>query len=405
MDISGRRILVIPSDYPDLHDPRLLNHVWVEEQSRALMARHDVAVLYPLMMSGHSDRIETHDLRGVPTFIVRYHHVRKTWLSPYIFAVLRGYVKARKRLRPECIHAHDLFPAGFVAVLLARILGVPVVITEHWGQLQERITQNHALQGLLKFTLRHATQVIAVSEFLAEELRALEARSSVVVVPNMVEPIFFDAGRRRRARARGEVKILFVGSLRDYRKGLDVLLGAIRLYLDSPGAPQCRLTVIGEGGKRSEFEGLARQLAIQDRCDFRGSQTRGEVAEAMADCDLVVAPSRYETFGLVCAEAMASGRPVIACQGGPADELIPPWAGSLVPSDNQAALMRAIAEVSSNLSGYDSRRISDYARQKFAPEIVVAAISEVYERAIQAKSNQSALRQWGYTRTWLNRSR
>jgi L-malate glycosyltransferase len=391
MDVPGRRILVIPSDYPDLNDPRLLNHVWAEEQSRALMARHDIAVLYPLKISGGRGRIEEHDLRGVRAFIIRYRHVRKTWLTSYIFAMLMGFGRVRKKLWPECIHAHDLYPAGFAAVLLGRILGIPVVVTEHWGQLKERTSQNHILRGVLKFTLRQATQIIAVSEFLAEELRSIETRSRVVVIPNMVSPIFLNVRQTPSSRERDKIKILFVGSLRDYRKGLDVLLGALRLYLNSSDAPHCLLTIIGDGGKKAEFEGLARKLAIQDYCDFLGAQSRDEVAAAMIDCDVVVVPSRYETFGLIYAEAMACGKPVIACKGGPAEEFIPSWAGLLVPPDDQAALMRAISIISSNLSNYDSHRISEYARQNFAPETVVAAISNVYEQAIQARAKSGSV--------------
>ena len=102
----------------------------------------------------------------------------------------------------------------------------------------------------------------------------------------------------------------------------------------------------------------------------------------MRNCDVFVMPSTYETFGVVYAEAMAWGKPVIACTGGPAEEVVPPWAGVLVPPGDHARLAQAIQQVTGGLDAYDEHRISGYAREKFGPESVATAISHVYEQAI-----------------------
>jgi len=106
------------------------------------------------------------------------------------------------------------------------------------------------------------------------------------------------------------------------------------------------------------------------------------VAVAMAGCDLFVMPSRYETFGVVYAEAMACGKPVIACAGGPAEEIVPSWAGELVPPGDYMSLAHAIHRVTSNLDNYDRTLISEYAKKSFGSQAVVSALSKVYERAI-----------------------
>jgi len=133
--IRRRRILVVPSEYPDIGDPLKFYGNWAEEQTRAIADYHDIAVVYPVMTTNGNQGIECLDYHGVRTLIVNYRHVRKTWVSPYVFAAWKGLKQARVEMKPECIHAHGLFPAGFAAVLIGEVLRIPVVITEHWGRL------------------------------------------------------------------------------------------------------------------------------------------------------------------------------------------------------------------------------------------------------------------------------
>jgi L-malate glycosyltransferase len=381
-DIRRRRILVVPSEYPDIVDPLKFCGNWAEEQTRAIADYHDIAVVYPVLTTNGNQGIECLDYHGVRTLIVNYRHVRKTWVSPYVFAAWKGLKQARVEMQPECIHAHGLYPAGFAAVLIGGILQIPVVITEHWGRLWERIAAGRLIGAVLKYTLRRATKVIAVSHFLAKEMRELEPQCSPDVVPNIVADIFYAPCATTRRPATNDMEMLFVGSIRDSRKGVDVLLPALRTYLDLPGARKCHLSIIGEGDKRTEFEELAGRLDLQNYVTFLGNRPRKEVAIAMAGCDLFVMPSRYETFGVVYAEAMACGKPVIACAGGPAEEIVPSWAGELVPPGDYISLAHAIHRVTSNLDSYDRTRISEYARKSFGSQAVVSALSKVYERAI-----------------------
>jgi glycosyltransferase involved in cell wall biosynthesis len=384
--IRRRRILVVPSEYPDIRDPLKFHGNWAEEQTRALADYHDTAVVYPVVTMNGNQGIECLDYHRVPTFIVNYKHIRKTWVSPYVFALWKGIKQASARLQPECIHAHGIYPAGFAAVLVGDRLRVPVVITEHWGRLEERSAEGRLIRSVLKYALRRATRVIAVSRFLAEEIRRLEPRCAPDVVPNIVAPLFSGAAPVNRPRSKGDVQILFVGSIHDNRKGMDVLLPALKAYLDMPGARGCHLSVIGDGGKRAEFESLARGLGIHDRCSFLGNRSREEVAAAMAACDLFVMPSKYETFGVVYVEAMACGKPVIACSGGPAEEVVPGWAGEFVPPGDHVSLAQAIYRIASNLHDFDRTKISEYAKSKFGSETVVHDLTSVYERAIKTHS-------------------
>lgn len=79
---------------------------------------------------------------------------------------------------------------------------------------------------------------------------------------------------------------------------------------------------------------------LQERIRFVGevAQTAPELARA----DLFALPSRHEGYGMVFAEAMAHGLPVLACRAGAVPEVVPPSAAVLVPVEDVAALTEAL---------------------------------------------------------------
>ena len=88
---------------------------------------------------------------------------------------------------------------------------------------------------------------------------------------------------------------------------------------------------------------LAQDLGISDRVHFLGRRSRSEVAEAMRNCTIFALPSRYEGLGCVYLEAMASGKPAIACHGQGIDEIIQHGNnGWLIPVDGLEELVQGL---------------------------------------------------------------
>lgn len=134
-------------------------------------------------------------------------------------------------------------------------------------------------------------------------------------------------------------RLIFVGSLQQNYKGLDVLLRAIAW----PGSV-LTLVVIGDGAYRSEYEIQARQLGIEGRVCFRGHVPAGAaIRDALDAADLFVLPSRTEGLPRAMIEAMARALPCVGTAVGGIPELLP--ASALVPPDDVPALVRAICEM------------------------------------------------------------
>ncbi|RZL50487.1 MAG: glycosyltransferase family 1 protein [Pedobacter sp.] len=115
--------------------------------------------------------------------------------------------------------------------------------------------------------------------------------------------------------------ILYVGRL-EFRKGADLLLKAIPLVIQ-----KCQDVIFEIIGKdpMNEYENPFRTInddTVNRKVYFKGMLENDAVQKSYAECDIFVAPSRYESFGLIYIEAMSYGKAVIGCNVGGVPEII-----------------------------------------------------------------------------------
>jgi glycosyltransferase involved in cell wall biosynthesis len=228
----------------------------------------------------------------------------RLFLSPLMLASFRR--AARRAVRDaDLVHAHWL-PVGAVALGLRK----PFVL-QVWGTDVEVARR---LPLLARPILRRARLVIAASTALAEEAAELGARE-VRVIPSGVEiPAAVPEPDE-------PPQILFAGRL-SAEKGIRELVAA------AAGMP---LVVAGDGPLRDEVPGAL------------GFVPHDRLGELYVRSSVVACPSHREGFGVVCAEAMAYGRPVVAgAVGGLLDLVVDGETGLLVPPRDTAALRGAL---------------------------------------------------------------
>lgn len=196
-----------------------------------------------------------------------------------------------------------------------------------------------------KEAFQKAKAVVAVSDKVAEDLRQIGVPQNVIrVISNGVDVEEFSPGKgasRQTWNLPNDVTLaMFAGDIRLPRKNLDTVLHAL------VEIPNLHLAVVGVTDG-SPYPELAASLGISDRVHFLGF--RRDVPSIMKVVDLFVFPSRYEPFGLVVTEAMATGLPVItaACTG--AAPLVTPEAGIVLANpDDTKALSEAMHKLSVN---------------------------------------------------------
>ena len=103
----------------------------------------------------------------------------------------------------------------------------------------------------------------------------------------------------------------------------------------------------------------------------------------MNKCDAFVLPSRYETFGVVYIEALASGKPVIGTFNGGAEDIVNQDVGILVEIDNVKKLSNAMEYIRKNNKEYKPEELRKYCTEKFSANVIIKKIINVYKEVIK----------------------
>ncbi len=232
------------------------------------------------------------------------------------------------------------------------------------------------------FRLRSARRIVAISALGKAEIERLygTAPEQVTLVYNGVDLTRFHPDNRKRFGAATRQAlgvpadawvVLFVGSGFE-RKGLALLLQAMSRLADR----NARLIVAGKG-KTGEYRRAARQLGVADRVVWVGP--RPDVERLYAAADAVALPARYEPFGNVHLEALASGVPVLSSLHAGGAELIRPGENGWVAS---ALTAEAIAAGLDRLRDCAAARLRQAAREAAEPFTYgtqVDALARIYD--------------------------
>lgn len=381
------RVLVVPKWYPWPELP--VFGIFCREHARALALLNEVVVLASLATPSPDFalfRITDESEDGIRTLRVRYRRPRVRALA--LVCQLLGMFAALWRLRgegfrPDVVHAH-VYSAGLPALLIGRVSGAAVVVTEHYTGFQRGlITGYDRLVAWLAFT--GADLVAPVSADLAGHVKAIAPRARIRVMPNVVDTATFFPAPRPRG---GNIRLLNVAGLAD-KKGQAHLLQALATL--RPGHPDMSLDIVGDGELRDSLEARAGRLGLADTVRFHGERSREDVSQLMREADLFVLPSLYENLPCVLIEAMASGLPSVASGVGGVPELLPFEAGVTVPPADPHALAQAIERALQR--DFDSGEIAAHARERFSYETVGEEWTSIYlELGRRAGRTSSAIR-------------
>jgi len=259
--------------------------------------------------------------------------------------------------------------------------------------LQERIL-NSIIDCLERRAISKADAVTSISNATSAATRkTLQlSRDDFVIIPNPVAEVFFTSGACRRPETDGPVILLFVGRL-EWRKGPDLLVRAFPDVLRK--FPAARLCLVG--GDTSTAPGNTSMLSylrslapghVLSRIDFVGPLRPEAVAEKYRLSSVCVFPSRWEGFGIVCAEAMACGKPVIVpSNSGMAEHITHLGNAMLAPENDPAALANAVGDVLSNpnLSASIGAAAQQYAREHFHASAVARLTTRVYRETLACR--------------------
>ncbi len=362
-------VLILPSWYPTETDP--VGGSFFREQGQAL-ARfgHRVSVF-----ARHQADIRGHDVKKVEDgsfteYHIHYRVLRLPVTFLYVlFLMCRLFRTEFREDRPDIIHVHS-YGAAVYARALKRLFGVPYVLTEHTSRIKRPLPA--AEEARIRRGYNGAAALIAVSHGLAGHMRRFTAQE-IRVIPNMVDPRFLDAPLRPPAP--GRFRYVFVGGISN-AKGVDILLEAFRAVHGRDADTE--LIFCGEGDDLGSLSRRTAELGLEDCVFLRGRVSREQCAEEIRDAGVLVLPSRSESFGVVCIEALACGRPIITTRTDAWPALVAPETGLAVDIGDEDALTSAMEQIREKHDFYDPETIRAFCRARFAPDAVCRQITKVY---------------------------
>ena len=158
---------------------------------------------------------------------------------------------------------------------------------------------------------------------------------------------------------------------------MDLLLEAVKLLSDKTER-RFSVRLAGKGSLREELEQQAKKLGISDRVKFLGRLSREEMQEVLQGANCFVLSTRYEAFGVVLLEAMATGLPVIATRSGGPDSIVNRDNGLLIESENTDELAGAMEQMMAHIHDYPADKIRSETLQKYGDASVMEQYNQLF---------------------------
>ncbi|GAC1429494.1 MAG: glycosyltransferase family 4 protein [Candidatus Velthaea sp.] len=311
--------------------------------------------------------------------------------TPTAYRLCLPFVRNADRERVadlEIVHTHSPFVTGWMGANYARRRGLPLVFTyhtrieayAHYFPFERRTIEAAAVQ-LTRSYANSADAVIVPTSAMESRLRELGVHAPIAVVPSGIDVAHFAAGRRSAAvrallGADEDTPLALVVCRLAKEKNLELAIDA----LARSRVGGARLAIVGEGPHRLALEERVFRAGLAGRVRFVGALPPAALPDVYASGDAFVFPSTTETQGLVLAEALAAGLPVVTVDTPTARDVLGASA-RLVPNDAEAFAAALDAAVA---GGRDQSAVH-LAQSRFSMELQTRRILDLYREVLAAK--------------------
>jgi glycosyltransferase involved in cell wall biosynthesis len=380
--MEKKNLLVLPGLFP--HFKGDTTGIFVLDYITAVQPYCNTTVLF-LRLFGEPG-LKTEEENGVK--VIRYCLVRKnrflSLLKPVLYLLLqqKGKALAKSLTKPHVIHAHGAPLNGSLALKLRGVFNVPVILTEHTGPFS-KLTQRASVKMVTKKIIESVDVFLTVSNDLKEQVLAEGFTPKKMMVS--FNPVDTDLFQIKNNTPLGERKLIsFCGRLEGYKGGLRVVK-AFAKAIDKLG--DYKLCIIGHGHEENQIKEFIEQNNLSSRVQIVGKADKVMIEEVYNRSSFFVFPSEHETFGLVIAEAMSCGLPVIVGTETAPKEIVEKGQGLLVNPTDVDAIASAMVTMKNNLGTYNSTNIRNSIINRFGFKSFGIFLNDVYDNAIKDFKN------------------
>ena len=286
----------------------------------------------------------------------------------YLFSAAFKLLSLKKTDQFDIIHYFFSLPTGLLSLVPWAFRRTPYIVSLRGSDVPYYDIYNSkvhffnlALKPVNKYIWKKAKRVIALSESLKTTALKSATNQPIGVIPNGVETELFKPNSNGRQPGK-QLRLITVSRLIK-RKGIDHILKALAELRDE----KISLLIVGTGSYEDYLKELCSKLKLNDIVNFYGYCPREELPKLYNNADVFILPSLAESFGLVFAEAMACGLPIIGAKTGGIVDLVLKENGILVEPGGIDEIKEAIVEMRKksndmmqNMGKANRRRIDMY---------------------------------------------
>ena len=355
----------------------------LENEARKIFG-DDVSSLAPRRGEGRGEGSTNNpDFRIVPELVRPVHPLKD-------FIALRKLEKILREQKPDIVHTHS-GKAGILGRLAAKRAKVPVIIHHihgpSFGSFQGTLA-NFVFTAAEKYAARVTDHFFCSADAMTKLYLAVG-----IGKPEMFTRIFSGFNLEPFLNATNDLALrkqlgldanhFVIGKIaRIFKlKGHADLLAAFAKIL--PQVPHARLLFVGDGSLRGEIENQARELGIRDKIIFTGLVPPDEVARYVGIMDCVAHLSHREALSRALPQALAAGKPVVACDFDGADEIcMENKTGFLVRTGNTGAAAKRLLQLANDAALRErlGHCGTQFVKENFSVEKMVADQYTVYQK-------------------------
>jgi glycosyltransferase involved in cell wall biosynthesis len=321
---------------------------------------------------------------------IRGHRMTLGAIPPFSLSAVGEARKAAEDFDPDVVNLHYVMPTGLAGVYVEKKLGIPTVVTYN-GRDVPGPGIPHFWRGWHRWVGRSCTDMTFVSRYCRDVIFGSDSEEGHVIPNGVDKPVGVTredvAELRRKLGIKDEERVLFALQRLDSLKRVDVIIRSLPGVLSEH--PKTRLLIGGKGSDLARLKDCVHELGLGEKVVFAGFLPKEDLPIYYGLADLFVFHSTYETFGMVLAEAMSYGKPVVSVSSTAIPSVVDHGqTGWLVPPMNSSAMAEAVNRL---LKDPDLRRdIGQQGRKQAESTFDWDHIAESYENVLlEASSRRS----------------
>jgi glycosyltransferase involved in cell wall biosynthesis len=381
-----KRVLWLTSWYPHEADP--FNGDFIKRQAEAVSVCQPLKIIFVTKADDRSPFHKTFRAKISETLeeeIIYYpgsgggliSKIRS--LCQYFACQIKALASLReKNEMPDLVHVQVAWKAGLIALYLKWKYQIPYILSEHWSGYypfsRDSLFQKSFLEKYVTRTiLKNASRILPVSRALGEQINQYWSKTTVQIVPNVVNTrLFFPSDIQPEI-----FRFVHVSTLQ-YPKNPEGILrafeGLIKLGISA------ELEFVGPSS--ASLLALIQNSGASDWIHCTGEIKYEQVALEMRKSSALVLFSQYENMPCVILEALCTGLPVIASRVGGIPEVVNHENGILVSAADEMELLEAMRRMVDIYHEFDRPQIARQASRAFSYETIGREIIGVYDKVL-----------------------